>query len=149
MNIRFLAAQSVDLPILMKYMKAFHEFDHITPFDEISARSAMEKIVFDKTIGRVWLIQQTGDIVGYIVLTLAFRLEYRGYYAFLDELYVRADSRGQGIGTAALAFLKQACSQIGVQTLQLEVKHDNSNASNLYYNNGFSRQERYVLVKQI
>lgn len=149
MHIHFREAQLADLTILMQYMREFHDFDHREPFDEIPARAAMEKVVSDKTIGRVWLIQQAEEVVGYSVLTLAYRLEYRGYYAFLDELYIRADKRGQGIGTQAMQFLQQACKQLNATVLQLEVKQDNPQAAALYRKLGFEQQKRLLLTQII
>jgi len=149
MDINFREAQRTDLAILMQYMREFHDFDHSERFDEVPARAAMEKVVLDKTVGRVWLIQQADEVVGYSVLTLAYRLEYRGYYAFLDELYVRADKRGQGIGTQAIQFLQQACKQLDVTVLQLEVKQDNPQAASLYRKAGFEQQARHLLTKTI
>ena len=149
MEICFQLAQADNLNFLMHCMREFHNFDHTEPFDEVPARAAMEKVATDKALGRVWLIQQAEESIGYIVLTLAYRLEYRGYYAFLDELYVRADKRGQGIGTKAIEFLKQTCQSLGVQTIQLEVKQINSKASALYQKAGFKQQARQVLTQRI
>ncbi|MEL7356543.1 MAG: GNAT family N-acetyltransferase [Cyanobacteria bacterium J06634_6] len=149
MNVDFTLAQQEDLAILMTYMEAFHDFDHTEPFDRVAAEAAMRKVLLDKSIGRVWLIQQNAETVGYIALTLAYRLEYRGYYAFLDELFIREDKRGQGIGTAALDFLEKACEQLGVACLQLENKQDNERAGELYIRLGFELQDRWVFVKEL
>lgn len=149
MNIAFTLAQKKDLELLMTYMEAFHDFDHTEPFDQVAAEAAMRKVLLDKSIGRVWLIQQNAETVGYIVLTLAYRLEYRGYYAFLDELFIREDKRGQGIGTAAISFLETACEGLGVACLQLENKQDNKRAGELYARLGFERQDRWVFVKAL
>lgn len=130
-------------------MEEFHDFDHAEPFDRRPAHNAMKKIVANKHIGKVWLIQQSEDVVGYMVVTLSYRLEYRGFYAFLDELYVRADRRGGGIGSKAIQFLERACQQLGVNTLQLEVKQNNPKASALYKRVGFARQKRDVMSKTI
>ncbi|MGB3545916.1 MAG: GNAT family N-acetyltransferase [Saprospiraceae bacterium] len=148
-EINFREARVADLDILIKYMEEFHDFDHTEPFDRTPARSAMETVVANEKIGRVWLIQKAKVVVGYIVLTLGYRLEYRGYYAFLDELYVRVDERGQGIGTKAIRFLEEACQQIGVSVIQLEVKQDNPGASALYERVGFDQQARHILTKEI
>ena len=148
MEVCFQLAQADDLAFLMHCMREFHNFDHTEPFDEVPARAAMEKVVTDKALGRVWLIQQAEETVGYIVLTLAYRLEHRGYYAFLDELYIRADRRGRGIGTKAIEFLKQTCQSLGVQTMQLEVKQDNPQANALYQRAGFEPQARQVLTQR-
>lgn len=145
-NVRIRLAQHNDLAVLMRYMRDFHYFDHTEPFDDGPAQAAMEKVVTHPKLGKVWLIEQDEEAVGYIVLTLAYRLEYRGYCAFLDELFIRADKRGQGIGTTALRFLCDACKELGVQKLQLEVKQDNPAASSLYKKIGFVLQKRDVLT---
>ncbi|MEO0769583.1 MAG: GNAT family N-acetyltransferase [Cyanobacteria bacterium J06649_4] len=149
MNVHFVLATLADLETLMTYMEAFHDFDHAEPFDRLPAQAAMEKVVADKSVGRVWLIHKDEQAVGYMVLTLGYRLEYRGYYAFLDELYLREDKRGQGIGSKALAFLSEACKELGVSCLQLEVKADNSAAKTLYERSGFAAQTRTVFLRPI
>ncbi len=149
MDVCFQLAQLADIGILMRYMREFHKFDHSEPFDETPAQAAMEKVVADKAVGRVWLILEGEDIIGYMVLTLSYRLEYRGYYAFLDELYIREDMRSQGIGTKAIAFLEQSCQDLNAVALQLEVKSNNPAAVALYEKLGFECQDREVFLKPI
>ncbi|MGB3786415.1 MAG: GNAT family N-acetyltransferase [Phormidesmis sp.] len=149
MDVCFQLAQLADINILMRYMREFHEFDHNGPFDETPAQAAMEKVVADKAVGRVWLIQEGEETIGYMVLTLSYRLEYRGYYAFLDELYIREDMRSQGIGSAAIAFLEQSCQDLNAVVLQLEVKSNNPAAAALYEKLGFECQDREVFLKPI
>lgn len=148
-KVSFRAAKERDITTLMKHMKDFHEFDHVEPFDDESAQAAMKKVVCDRTLGRVWLIEHSQEtvVVGYIVMTLAYRLEYRGYYAFLDELFICDRWRNQGIGTSALAFLTRACTELGVRKLQLEVKVDNPAATALYKKAGFIKQERNLFLQ--
>ena len=149
MAINFREADAADLDVLMRYMQEFHDFDHTEPFDDAAARGAMMYVVSNRGIGRVWLIQEVEEVVGYIVLTLGYRLEYRGQYAFLDELYVRENRRGEGIGTRAVEFLEKACQQVKVRFLQLEVKQDNPAARALYERKGFEQQDRDVLVRKV
>lgn len=151
MSISFHRATATDLPTLMQLMKAFHDFDHAQPFDTNPARAAMETVVTNDPLGRAWLIEQSQEqakeIVGYMVLTLAYRLEYRGYYAFLDELYICEDKRGRGIGTLAMQFLLEACQKLEVKKLQLEVKQDNPQASSLYTKVGLTPQSRKIFTQ--
>ncbi|MEL6471120.1 MAG: GNAT family N-acetyltransferase [Cyanobacteria bacterium J06623_4] len=147
MKAEFPAATMADLEVVMRYMREFHDFDHTEPFDETCARQAMQKILCNQTVGRLWLICQAGEAVGYMAITIGYRLEYRGEYAFLDELYIRADQRGKGLGTAAMAFLRTACQSLGLKALQLEVKSDNPNAAALYQKAGFQRQARCVFLQ--
>jgi len=40
-------------------------------------------------MGRVWLIQYQGQVIGYVILTLGYSLEYGGRDAFIDEQLAR------------------------------------------------------------
>ena len=149
MSTSYKYADLSDMPLLMRLMQEFHEFDHTEPFDEAPAQKAMEKIVSDDRTGMVWLIKSSGDIVGYIVLTLHYRLEARGLCANLDEFFIQEKFRGQGIGRNAMQFLDIACRGLGVMAIQLEVKKDNPEAASLYQKVGFEKLDRDFMLKQI
>lgn len=106
-------------------------------------------LVGDASLGRVWLICTAGTAIGYMVLTLGFSLEYGGRDAFIDEIYIREPSRGQGIGTHALSFAEERCRALGVRALHLEVERANSGAYNVYRRVGFVDHDRYLMTKRI
>jgi ribosomal protein S18 acetylase RimI-like enzyme len=149
MSISFKKAELSDLPVLMRFMQEFHEFDHTEPFDDIPAKKAMVKVISDERIGLVWLIKSSGENVGYIVLTLHYRLESRGTCANLDELFINEANRGQGIGRIAMEFLEDTCKERGVAAMQLEVKKDNPEAASLYEKVGFEILDRDFMLKDI
>src|SRR5262245_7497281 len=97
-----IAARS-DVEALLTFMRQYYEFDRL-PFDEQLTRVALEEILADESLGRVWLIHYRGEEIGYLVLTLGYSLEYGGRDAFIDEVYIRATYRGKGVGKIALAF---------------------------------------------
>ena len=146
MSVSFERAESADLPTLMRFMQDFHEFDHTTPFDSEPARNSMETIVANESVGRVWLIKIQDENIGYIVLTLHYRLESRGISASMDELFIREENRGMGIGRLAMNFLKDTCRELGVVTIQLEVKNDNPEAAALYEKAGFEKLDRAFML---
>ena len=149
MSISFKKAELSDLPVLMRFMQEFHEFDHTEPFDDVPAKEAMEKVISDERVGLVWLIKSSGEDVGYIVLTLHYRLESRGTCANLDELFINETNRGQGIGRIAMEFLEDTCKDRGVAAMQLEVKKDNPEAASLYEKVGFEKLDRDFMLKDI
>jgi len=79
-------------------------------------------------------------------LTLHYRLESRGTSASMDELFIREESRSMGIGSQAMDFLKSTCQQLGVSTIQLEVKNDNPQAAVLYEKAGFKKLDRAFML---
>ncbi len=144
MEITFKNAEASDLNTLLAFTQEFNREDH-HPFDEAIARSGLIQLLNDETAGRVWLIQTDAETVGYLVLTLGYRLAY-GRYAFIDEIYVRDAYRSRGIGRRAIAWAETICRELGVKALHLEVEQANIKAHTLYLALGFVDYSHYLLT---
>jgi ribosomal protein S18 acetylase RimI-like enzyme len=148
MTINYRVAATTDLTILLELVKEFHENEHLA-FDEQTEHSVLADFLSDESLGKVWLIQQESEIIGYIILTRGYSIEYRGRDAFIDEFYLRAKYRQQGIGTKTLAFAEDSCRALGVQALHLEVDFDNGNAQRLYRRVGYQGNNRFLMTKRL
>lgn len=146
MTTTFTLASLAEIPLLLTFMREYYEFDHLT-FDENVAPTALAGMIDNEAYGRIWLIHHADEAVGYLVITLGYSLEYGGRDAFIDEIYIRSTHRGQGIGSAALAFAEAQCRVLGVRALHLEVEHANTNAYGVYRKVGFVDHDRYMLTK--
>ena len=144
----FKPAEASDAEALLPMIRALCEHDG-TPFDERSVAGALAQVVADERLGRVWLIESGGEAAGYIVLTFGFSLEFGGRDAFVDELYVRAEFRGRGLGRRAIELAEQACRERGVRALHLEVERANARAQELYRRSGFRDHDRYLMTKRL
>jgi hypothetical protein len=79
MQPEFRLANQTDIDTLMEFMRQFYAIDQY-PFDEQAARTTLEKIVGDSSLGRVWLINHEDEAIGYLVVTFGYSLEYHGRY---------------------------------------------------------------------
>jgi hypothetical protein len=70
MEITFKIAEAADLDILIQLIKQFCEVDN-HPFDDSSIRIALSNLLQDKSLGRVWLIQQARKQLAILFLPLA------------------------------------------------------------------------------
>jgi len=147
-TINYRRAGTADLTTLIELVQEFHENENL-PFDENVERDVLMHLLTDESLGQAWLIQQEDEVIGYIVLTLGYSLEYRGRDAFIDELYLRSKYRGQGIGTQTLAFAEDACRVLRVQALHREVDFDNLDAQRLYQRVGYQRHDRFLMTKHL
>ena len=95
----------------------------------------------------VHLVSSRNEVIGYIVLTFGFSLEFHGRDAFLDELYLSEEYRGKGIGEASLGFVEALCQREGIKALHLEVERRNRRAQELYRQAGYQDHDRYLLTK--
>jgi ribosomal protein S18 acetylase RimI-like enzyme len=147
-TVNYRVATIADLAILLELVREFHEIEQLA-FDETIDCEVLSHFLTNELLGQAWLIQQDDRVVGYIVLTLGFSLEYRGRDAFIDEFYLQPQYRGQGIGTQALTFAEDVCRSLGVRALHLEVDVDNLDAQRLYQRAVYHSHNRFLMTKQI
>ncbi len=148
MELAFRIPCRADIDTILAFRRDLYAHDPI-PFDEQAARTALEALLDDSSLGRVWLIIRGGETIGYLVLTLGYSLEFYGRDAFLDELFVRVEDRGSGVGTAAVRFAETECRALGVRALHLEVDRTNTVAQAVYRRAGFHDHDRYLMTKWI
>jgi GNAT superfamily N-acetyltransferase len=128
-------------------MKQYYAEDHYQ-FSEANG-GALTHLLKNPTLGRVWLIMLDDLAVGYMVLAFGYSLEFQGRDAFVDEIFIERAHRGKGIGAHAMKILEDACRELGVHALHLEVERHKPAALGLYRKCGFEDHERYVMTKRI
>ena len=113
-----------DITTLVALMAEFYaESDY--GLDQQLAEKAFAAILSDERLGYVWLIDDEAKVVGYVVLTLRFGMEYGGLMACIDDLFVVPQSRNRGLTRAALVQVRDFCKSIGVRAITVEVSHSN------------------------
>ena len=139
-------ARPDDCERILQLMERYYAEDGY-PFVPTEARAAVGRFLADESLGRMWVFVDGGDVVGYAALTLGYSLEYRGRDAFVDELYLRADRRGDGVGRRALALMEEACRTLGVRALHLEAERKKPRLLGFYGRAGFESHDRHLMTK--
>jgi GNAT superfamily N-acetyltransferase len=110
------------------------------------ARTALEAaaaaLIGEPRLGRIFVAEIGGRIVGVAALSWSFSLEHGGRGAWLDELYVVPEQRGRGIGAALLDAVRAAAAAGGALAMDLEVEAGHERVASLYERHGFSRHRR-------
>ena len=120
-----------------------------TPFNADKMASAFDGILKDENIGRVWIIQRAGLTVGYAVLTVGFSMEYGGRDAFIDDLFIKKEHRGSGLGRTMMETILIECRNRDVRAIHLEVGRNNIVAKELYRRFGFRDNDRQLLTLRL
>ncbi len=154
MSTNFHLASKNELDLLVSFSQQLSIDDPSTTiaeatFDKQAVRSALDKLIANPIWGRVWFIVADKEPVGYVILTLGYSLEYHGQDAFIDELFIKASHRGQGIGNKVMLFIEHEARQLGVKALHLEVERNNRPALALYRKVGFETHNRYLMTLRI
>jgi diamine N-acetyltransferase len=144
----FRAASEDDAATLLVFMREYYAFDG-HGFEEAKSRVALNALLRDPSLGRVWLILDGEVSVGYIAICFGYSLEWLGRDAFVDEFYLREDYRGRGWGRRTMEFVEEAARVEGIRTLHLEVVRQNVRALEVYRKMGFREHASTFLSKWI
>jgi ribosomal protein S18 acetylase RimI-like enzyme len=126
-----------DVPMLVALMREFYA-EGGYPLPGAAATHAFHALLAEPRLGAVWLAEDSTTVVGYIVLTLGFSMNYGALRGCIDDLYVQPSARGRAIGAALLATLRAACVARGVKELWVEVGAENGAARRLYERAGYT-----------
>jgi GNAT superfamily N-acetyltransferase len=140
------AAGAAQLATLLPLVRGYHEFENVTMSDAERAAALAPLLEPGSSLGRVWLVRQGGEVVGYAALTFGYSIEFRGRDAFVDELFLVAQARGRGIGSAVLGRVRAQAAALGLVALHLEVARDNLQARRLYERWGFAAREQFHMM---
>ena len=146
MELHFRSAAFEDLTTLLALGEEFYCEQRI-PVDPIVVKTALSQLLRDRSLGRVWLLEVAGAAIGYLIMLNGFIVEFGGHQVFIDELYIRPDFRGHGLGRKTLAFAEEACRQAGITIIRLEVDHANGRLIKFYEEFGFKLHDRSTMTR--
>lgn len=85
-----------------------------------------------------YILEHEGCAAGYAMVAKTFSTEAGGLVLWLDEVYIRPDFQGLGLGSELLEFLK---GREDVKRIRLETEAENLGAQRLYRRHGFKPME--------
>ena len=117
-----------------------HDVDrsyHIRTFDELMRSDVyLEGYIFEAD----------GSPAGYALLDKMFSHEAGGVTIWIEELYLRSEYRGRGIGRSFFDMIEKT---VPAARYRLEVEPDNLRAKKLYAEMGFSRLDYEQMVVDV
>ncbi len=145
----FQSLELTQIETITQMMQDFYAIDNY-PIDIEVSKKLFQEFISNENLGKAFLICHSdegriSEIIGYVILTCIFSFEYKGRIAFLDELYIKENFRGKGIGKQTLDFIKNHVVNQNIKLIYLEVENHNQNAQKLYLANDFEVHNRKLL----
>jgi GNAT superfamily N-acetyltransferase len=81
-----------------------------------------------------YVFEEGGVLQGYAMIAKSYSTEFGKPCIWIEDLYIKADFRGLGIGNAFLQFITQKYTDC---IFRLEVEEENESAVRLYRSHGF------------
>ena len=138
-------AAASDVADLVTLMGEFYAEANFTLPAEQAART-FERLLDAPELGAVWLMLDEDVPAGFVVLTVAFSMEYGALRGFVDDLFVAPRFRRRGLATAALNAVARHCAERDVRALLVETSLSNEPAMRTYQRAGFEKNGRLLLT---
>jgi GNAT superfamily N-acetyltransferase len=135
-----------DVPQLLSLVRRYWEFEGLTPFNALRTEVVLEGLISQASRGAVWVADEDGRLVGYLILVFVVSVEHGGLMAEIDELYVCEADRGRGTGGGLLSACEEEVRRRGCVRLQLQIGVGNEAARAFYSRRGFAARAGYTLL---
>jgi GNAT superfamily N-acetyltransferase len=134
-----------DIPELCELLHLL--FTQEADFEPDAARQAagLRAIIGNPAVGRILVAREAGAVVGMANLLFTVSTACGGRVAWLEDLIVRPERRGGGLGAALLEAAVAAARAAGCLRLTLLADRSNAAAIRFYQRHGFSRSEMIPL----
>ncbi len=114
--------------LLMKQMDFIN-----SPSSAEKVKEGLDLAIKTPQITKVFAAQKTdNEIVGILFGNKGTSIEKAGYYFWLNELYIKDEERGKGIGTQLLTALINWCEIENINGITLCASLENGKAKRLY-----------------
>lgn len=139
-------ADASDLPALASLIERYWEFERIDGFDAARVTALLTDLFKGPDRGQIWIAQQGGQPVGYLLIVYLFSLEHGGMMAEIDEFLVIPERRSLNIGAALLDAATAAMARRGIEHIQLQLGKNNLHGKRFYEKHGFQALSGYGLL---
>ena len=134
--------------IVLSMMKVFYASDALLIHPE---DAVLEKMLTDALADGPLLtgygFEVEGVLAGYGMVTRSYSTERGGICVWIEDIYIKPEYRGQGIGVAFLQFVE--AQNPGAVRLRLEAEPENEHAMHVYQKAGFRVLDYTQLVKEL
>jgi ribosomal protein S18 acetylase RimI-like enzyme len=144
-------AHHADIDALLDLQEQYWNFEQLDHFDRGRNRTLIGDFLNRPHYGALLVAQSPPNrLAGYIIACFQYSFEYGGIVATVDELYVEAQSRSLGIGSALFMQLETYVRSLEGVAIALEVDHHNVSAIAFYLKHGFERRSKYqTMLKEL
>ena len=147
MNIR--PMEQKDFDKVLKMMKVFYASDALLIHpEEAVLRKTLEDAIEAGPYVEGFVFCGGEELAGYGMIAKSYSTEMGGRCIWIEDIYIKPEFRGQGLGTGFLQFVEDRYQDWAVR-LRLEAEEDNKKAMAVYRSAGFETLGYVQLVKTI
>lgn len=138
-----------DTQAVLEMMKVFYDspaVSHEVPIDTLMRN--IEACIGGSPLIEGFVFQEQDCLAGYAMLVKSYVTEFGGTCIWVEDLYLKPEYRGSGIGTQFLTYVEE-CFRGKAVLLKLEVEQSNESAVQVYRKYGFEELPYMEMIKEL
>lgn len=124
----------------------YHSSAVLHPVPKSHYESIYNELISQSPYAVAYFIKEGEQIAGFAQLSFTFSTEAGGMVLWVEELYIRPQFRGKGLGSAFFQFLEEEYGK-SMARFRLEIEPDNERAKKLYKRMGFKTLGYLQMIK--
>ena len=129
-------ATETDVPLILQFIRDLAAFENHLELCEATEQRLAEHLFGDRVTAEVLFAEDDKLVVGFAVYYYTFSTFAGLPGIYLEDLFIRPEKRGSGVGRALLRHLAQLAREKGCCRIEWSVLHWNERAMVFYENLG-------------
>lgn len=146
MEITFRYAKKQDLALILDYIKGLAEYENLEN-EVVATEEILEEWIFNQKKAEVILAQANGEEAGFILFFHNFSTFLGRAGIYLEDLYVRPEFRGSGVGKALLKKLGAITVERGCGRLEWSCLDWNQKSIDFYRSLGAVPMDEWTVYR--
>ncbi len=135
-EIRLLRVYPSEMAALKEYVEALYSHDE--DFESmVNIEAGIKSMMRNENLATAYFIKHGVDRIGYVILTRYHSVEKGGLTFYIDELYVEAATRRQGVGKMIMDKILEIARTEGAKALWAQAEPFNKAAQSFFLSQGF------------
>ncbi|MET0064774.1 MAG: GNAT family N-acetyltransferase [Candidatus Thiodiazotropha sp.] len=143
-NVCIRVARPADLDAMVRLLSQLFALEQDFEIDPQRQRSGLELLLGSET-AQGFVAEVSGQVIAMVTVQRVISTAEGGVVAWVEDLVVDQNWRGQGIGSTLLRHLQDWCAASNISRLQLVADRDNRPALEFYRQEGWCETNLKVL----
>ena len=126
----------------------YHSSAVLHPVPERNIEATFKELMRSDEYAECFILEKDGTVAGFALIAKTFSQEAGGMVHWIEELFIRDEFRGCGIGTEFMTEYEKTLPE-SVKRLRLEIEPDNELAAKLYKRLGYGFLGYSQMVKEL
>ena len=146
-EVRVRAASEADVPLILSFIRELAEYERLS-HEVVATEEALQKWLFgERPVAEVAIGDDEDEPAGFALFFHSFSTFLGRPGIYLEDLYVRPEFRGRGVGRVLLTHLAKLAKERGCGRLEWSVLDWNRPAIGFYESLGASPVDRWTVYR--